>query len=413
MKPGSPPATANLLDDLMNQLRHLPLWMKQVVYTEMKVDLEASISKNTLDSFERDHCLQLMIPYLSIKGSQEYHQPTGRYPQAMKDLLTLGYQGMNVAGICVSLQWTLEQCSGVLLKAYQSDLLVPCPSPKIEATIRYLANETRLGEYLVQVDKLTWTQLEQAVNTQQYIQDVLGEKTGMGDVLINLGFVTRQDSESILFLKEESKKAFIVNKGIPLYLGQTAVGPNAAEVTLSQDVSKVMASSGSAQGMTATPGGQTVSPPHGAAAYSLPHPQPQPMGTTSGQPVGQAAPGQAPRPVTIAGMYAQATNAQASPPGQATPTAYAQGAATTQAAPGMMPTRAPGTPGAPMAPHSLNDQGSSLKLPPPPQPNGTASSTATPAYQSKGPVVPPRDKVAAGGGEEKRGLFGKLSLPFN
>ena len=36
----------------------------------------------------------------------------------------------------------------------------------------------------------------------------MGEQTGIADVLINLGYIKREDSEAILFLKEESRKPF-------------------------------------------------------------------------------------------------------------------------------------------------------------------------------------------------------------
>jgi hypothetical protein len=192
----------------MEQLYHLPLWMKQLVFVKMRADLEPVMSRETLETLQAKDCLQMMIPQLSRKGSHELLAEQSRLPQQLRQLLAVAQTHSNVASMCVTYQWTLEQCCANLLLAYKFDLLMPCPNVKVDATIRYLGNETRIGEYLVQIGRLSWDQLDQALRTLNYIQDVLGERTAFGEVAINLGFVTRQECEAILFLKEESKKAF-------------------------------------------------------------------------------------------------------------------------------------------------------------------------------------------------------------
>jgi hypothetical protein len=192
----------------MEQLHHLPMWMKQLVFVRMRADLEPVMSRETLETLQANDCLQMMVPQLSRKGSHELLAEQSRLPQQLKQLLQVTQSHSNVASICVTHQWTLEQCCANLLLAYKFDLLMPCANVKVDATIRYLGNETRIGEYLVQIGRLSWDQLDQALRTLNYIQDVLGERTAFGEVAINLGFVTRQECEAILFLKEESKKAF-------------------------------------------------------------------------------------------------------------------------------------------------------------------------------------------------------------
>lgn len=192
----------------MGQLQSLPLWMKQVIYTEMLSDLEASISRETLNTYEKAHLLQLHVPELTADGTREAMEPSGRYPQALIEFLRLARQNYNVASICMALQWTLEQACMVLLRGIQVSLVLRPSSFKVDATLRYLGNEIRLGEYLVQIQKINWDQLDQALRTQTYIHSALGERLALGEVIINLGFIQREDAESILFLKEESKKAY-------------------------------------------------------------------------------------------------------------------------------------------------------------------------------------------------------------
>ena len=52
-----------------------------------------------------------------------------------------------------------------------------------------LAGRTRLGEYLVKINRLSIEQLDQALRTQRYIEESMGERTGIANVLINLPMV--------------------------------------------------------------------------------------------------------------------------------------------------------------------------------------------------------------------------------
>jgi hypothetical protein len=74
--------------------------------------------------------------------------------------------------------------------------------------MRYLGNKTRLGEYLVQSQRITEEDMEQALLTQQYITVAMGERTNIGEILVRLELVEQEDVEAILFLKEESSKVF-------------------------------------------------------------------------------------------------------------------------------------------------------------------------------------------------------------
>jgi hypothetical protein len=202
----TPPNTA--FDNLMQQLSTLPLWVKQVIYAQLRQELEASLSKATLATFGPEHTLQLWAPEITRQGLQEIEKPTGMLGQGMLKLLHLSRFHKNVLSITIMNNWSLEQASIYLLEALEKELISPARSKVILGTIDYLANRTRLGEYLVQINRLTIEQLDQALRTQRAIAEAMGESTGIANVLINLGYIKKEDSEAILFLKEESKKPF-------------------------------------------------------------------------------------------------------------------------------------------------------------------------------------------------------------
>ncbi len=203
---GSLPPTT--FDTMMQQLSGLPLWVKQVIYAQLRYELEATLSKATLEAFGPEHTLQLWIPEITRQGIQEIERPTGAVEQGILRLLHLTRFKKNVLTITIINNWSLEQCAIFLLQAVGKELIGPPRSMVITGTIDYLAGRTRLGEYLVQINRLTIEQLDQALRTQRAIEEAMGERTGIANVLINLGYIKKEDSEAILFLKEESRKPF-------------------------------------------------------------------------------------------------------------------------------------------------------------------------------------------------------------
>lgn len=203
---GSLPPTT--FDNMMQQLSGLPLWVKQVIYAQLRGELETSLSKATLEAFGPEHTLQLWVPELTRQGLQELERPSGQVEQGILRLLHLSRFKKNVLSITILNNWSLEHCSIFLLQAVAKELISPPRSMPISGTLDYLAGHIRLGEYLVKINRLTIEQLDQALRTQRAIEEAMGERTGIANILINLGYIKKEDSEAILFLKEESKKVF-------------------------------------------------------------------------------------------------------------------------------------------------------------------------------------------------------------
>lgn len=202
-------STSSAFDILMQQLGMMPLWIKHVIYTNLRKELEATLSKPTLEAFGPEHTLQLWVPELTRHGLAVIEQPaaTPARPEVIK-LLHLAQQKKNILTITVLQHWSLEESTLVLSQALDQNLLIPPHSMVIVGTLQYLAGRIRLGEYLVKINRLTIEGLDQALRTQKAIEEAMGERTGIANVLINLGYIKKEDSEAILFLKEESKKPF-------------------------------------------------------------------------------------------------------------------------------------------------------------------------------------------------------------
>jgi hypothetical protein len=197
-------------EDMMAIIQRFPLWIKMVIFTKLRGELENSTTKTLLNTFGTQDTLQLLVPKLTHVGIQELKQPSGQFSQGILKLLYFSYAEKTILNICLLNHWSLQECCKHLLEALQTQLLFPPNSTVMLATVHYIAAKIRLGEYLMQIGRITVEQLDQGLRTQQYISEALGEKTGLGDVLINLGYITKQDTEGILFLIEESKRTITV-----------------------------------------------------------------------------------------------------------------------------------------------------------------------------------------------------------
>lgn len=193
---------SHIARQLITDIKELPLWVKQVIYLELQQELIEHFTPESLDGLTSEDTVAFYLPKLTAEGEQVLLDMQGDVHTLLLDIK----QNYTVLDICLRNEWSLETCCSLLVEALRSDWAEPPNSIKALGTIEYLANRIRLGEYLVKMGRISVEQLDQALRTQQYVKESLQEHTGIANILINLGYITRQDTEGILFLKEESRK---------------------------------------------------------------------------------------------------------------------------------------------------------------------------------------------------------------
>jgi hypothetical protein len=202
-------------DDLLQHIKKLPLWLQQILYLDLRETLEFCLSSSTIDMFRTENLVQLWEPLPTRLGIQALHSENGSTPQSLKYVLNLCHQQFNVIRIAIQCQWNLHQVCSLLNQCLKTGLIQPPENLLVRATVSYLAGETRLGEYLVAVNKLSQGQLNQAMDTQSYISNAMGDHVRLGDILISLGYISKEDSEAILFLKEQCELPYRLVRGVP------------------------------------------------------------------------------------------------------------------------------------------------------------------------------------------------------
>jgi hypothetical protein len=210
-QPLQPPA----FDRLLDQIHHLPLWVRQAVFLELKESLEQMMSPNTLRTSSTASAIQLWKPKPTRKALIELHEPSGQYPKSVVYVIKRAAQNTNVLNMALACRWTLQQTCLVLDRCITEDLLIEPEESVLKATINYLCGKTLLGEYLIEMAKIDRAKVQEALMTQSYINDALGEHVMLGDVLISLGYLCPEDSETILFLKQDCEQTYDMVNGLP------------------------------------------------------------------------------------------------------------------------------------------------------------------------------------------------------
>jgi hypothetical protein len=198
-------------DKLLQAVAQLPLLSKQVLYVLLKRWLESRLSQHTLEKMDADNLLQLWVPQLTHMGMQTLQQLGAGNESSMSThpmfrLLRCVHAKCTVSQICVVNHWTLAEGCMLLNQAIQKEWLIPSPSGLVVGAVMFITDQIRLGEFLLRLGKVTSEQLDQGLKTQQYAWEVMGQRSAIGNILMNLGYVSKEDIEGILLMKQESKK---------------------------------------------------------------------------------------------------------------------------------------------------------------------------------------------------------------
>lgn len=198
----------NLFKLLIKEIYNLPVWIKQIIYLELKEEFESSPMKTYQDTISKDTCLQLYVPKLTYAGKKEIEKKSGKYSNDVYSVLEAAFQQLSIIEISIANNWSFFECSRHFIDAINSELIVGPISPVIKGTALYMSGQIRLGEYFVKINKITIDQLDEALRTQKHMEESVGDKPGLADVMVQLGYLTKEDTEGILLLKKDCLRRY-------------------------------------------------------------------------------------------------------------------------------------------------------------------------------------------------------------
>jgi hypothetical protein len=201
----SPKATFKAITE---KISNLPLWVKQVIYLQLKDEFNNLSIWSSLNLFNKDDCLQLYVPKITFMGKKELDSKTKKLDPNIYKLLADAADELNIVEIAIKNGWHLAECAGIFVTAAEAELLANPTSIFVMGTAQYLSDRIRIGEYFVKLGKVNLDQLNETLKAQKYIEETLQDKLKLGTILTDLKLATKEEIEGVVLLKEESKKRY-------------------------------------------------------------------------------------------------------------------------------------------------------------------------------------------------------------
>lgn len=198
----------------IQNIRNLPIWVKQVITKEIVTDLDKQLTdfKELTDS---DTLFQYLIPKITFKGKTEIREHNFALSEGYYTFLSdlLGGE-MTIFDITVKNSWTLADTAKMFIRLDELEFITidAKAGAKDIAVAQFIAGKIKTGEFLKRLGKISVMQLEQAIRYQKELNEE-GRHIKIASILIKLGFISDKGLDSLLLLKDEAKKRLPVSIG--------------------------------------------------------------------------------------------------------------------------------------------------------------------------------------------------------
>ena len=201
----------NNLDILTSMIMEIPLWIQEVVYIDLKKNLEQKVQGITSPNKESE-IYYIFVPELTFKGKQEVKTHEHKHEFNIYKYLNSAAQGMRVVDITLNNLWSLEESSKYLVECIKNEYIKNPQDAVLNSSIYYLAGEIRLGEYVKRLNKINAEELDVVLRKQKmHNEQNENTKLKIGEIMINMGYIAHNDIDKILFTKDEAKRRFLVD----------------------------------------------------------------------------------------------------------------------------------------------------------------------------------------------------------
>ena len=144
-------------DIILQNIRNLPIWVKQVITKEIFQDLEKKLTDFS-DLSETNLLFQNMKPKISVKGKQELATHTMNLSEAFYIFLQDAVNENDIFEITIKNNWSLADTAKIYTKLYDLELVViqDNNSDKTTAVAMFIAGRIKTGEFLKKINKINY-----------------------------------------------------------------------------------------------------------------------------------------------------------------------------------------------------------------------------------------------------------------
>ena len=201
-----------MLFTFLDKLLTFPLWVKQVIYLRLHQDLEKYLSEDFI-SVNESNIYHLFVPELTFTGEKELSERKCGLDTNIYNFIGNVNVGLSILEISMNNFWTMEEVSKYLIFCIEQEYIKEPHSAAIKAMAGFMSGKYRTGEYFKHCGKININQLDKVVSKQEQIR-AEGDNMKLAEVMISLGLLTEKDTASLIAIKEESKKRFILDASI-------------------------------------------------------------------------------------------------------------------------------------------------------------------------------------------------------
>lgn len=198
----------------LNNIDVLPLWVKQVLYLKTKDKLRDELA-DFLEILVSDNLMQYFVPKLTFAGKTELNTRDKRLPEEFYTFLQECTKEHNLFEITIANYWTFGQTCSIFVRAIDMQFLELPEEDIIISVAQFMAGKIRTGEMLKRIHKIDVMQLEKTLRVQK-MREQEGRPIKTAELMIELGYITKQDIEVLLAFKEDANKRFVMGIGFSL-----------------------------------------------------------------------------------------------------------------------------------------------------------------------------------------------------
>ena len=211
----------NILAQFIDKLLEFPLWVKQIIYLRLYQNLASNLSEDFITT-NQDDIFHLYVPIITFAGKTEIAERNGEYEENIYTFLSNISEGLNILEISMNNFWTMEEVAKYYVLCLEQNFVKVPVSAQIIAMAGFMSGKYRTGEYFKRIGRIDVDQLEKTIVKQKEMAESENPMK-MAEIMISLGFITEKETQSLLKLKEEAKKRFILDTSIvPKEVGNDA-----------------------------------------------------------------------------------------------------------------------------------------------------------------------------------------------
>lgn len=203
--------TAFNTEKLFATIELLPTWVKKYVLLRLQSEIKKDATSENNSRYKKN--LYLYTPKLTVSGDivlkklvynrafvQESHPLTTKHIQLLMSIST----NSCIIEACNDMHWSISCYCKHLNECIQTDYVEAIIDPYIDSLILYIINEIRLGEFFLRVQRISLNEVMEALNEQKTLKEA-GQKVKIGELLVKKGYITKEERNLIIKIKEDSE----------------------------------------------------------------------------------------------------------------------------------------------------------------------------------------------------------------